>query len=98
MSDYKESTVTGKKWQRSAMVVISNPLNMPELGAYGAPVISFHEEEIISTGTSYVINPLASVGCAFDPANTLHQDIYSKLNELYVLLRTERDAAQEAQP
>lgn len=86
MADYKESTVTGSKWQRAVRVCIENPYN-------GTPSIMFVEEEAVNLGDKVITNLVANLSCAFDTNNVLHTELYTKLNELYVLLREERDAA-----
>lgn len=87
--NYKESTVTGEKWTRASQVFIDNSLGF-------TPKIKFVETEAINIGSQVIVNRVGSLETYFDPAETLHLDIYTKLNELYVLLREARDA--ELQP
>ena len=89
MSDtpnYNESTVTGTSWQRAAKVVIDNPYNK-------LPSITFVEEEVISVEDKIITEVVDNITCSFDSNSALHADIYIKLNELYILLRTARDAS-----
>lgn len=83
--DYKETAITGKSWRRASRVIIDNPLG-------GTPSVMFVEDEAINTGTDTITRPVANLSSVFDPANSLHVAIYNKLNELYTLLREERDA------
>lgn len=84
--NYKETNVIGTKWTRACDVIINNPYN-------STPVITFYEEEIINIdNTTPVINKKSQLSSKFDSTNTLHTQIYDKLNELYTLLREERDA------
>lgn len=84
MPDYKESQVAGSKWQRAFQVTIDNPLN-------GTPRIVFAEEEAFNPGDIIITRPCSYLDTFFDAANVLHIDIYTKLNELYILLREARD-------
>lgn len=84
MADYKETTVTGSKWQRAVRVVIDNPYNC-------LPSILFVEEELINTGDMIIPRLCSNLSAVFDPKNEIHIEIYTKLNELYILLREERD-------
>lgn len=90
MPDYKESTIAGTKWQRACRVVIENPLS-------GTPSIMFVEEEAINTGGKTITNLVANCGVAFDSADPKHIELYTKLNEIYTILREARDA-QLVQP
>lgn len=86
MADYKESSVIGTKWQRCCRVIIENPYN-------ATPSILFVEEEALNTGSDVITRPVANLSCSMDTNNSLHTTIYTKLNELYVLLREARDAS-----
>lgn len=87
MADYKESAITGSKWQRAVRVVVENPYN-------GQPSINFVEEEVISLGDGTVVTKLvANLTDSFVATDVLHQELYTKLNELYVRLREARDAS-----
>ena len=84
MPDYKETDVTGKTWQRAVRVQIDNP--------YGAlPSLMFVEEQVTKTDTDTITKLVANLSCVYDANSQLHVDIYTKLNELYVLLREARD-------
>lgn len=83
-TNYNESEVLGTKWQRACRVIVDNPYG-------GVPTINFIEEEAINLGGNIITTPISNVDCTFDPNNELHTEIYLKLNELYVLLRTVRD-------
>lgn len=87
MANYKETDVAGKTWLRASRVIIDNP--------YAAlPSILFVEDELINLGEGKVsYRPVANLTCSFDQGSQLHADIYTKLNELYILLREARDNA-----
>ncbi len=89
--NYKESQVAGTQWQRAVRVVVENPLN-------GTPSLMFVEEQATQLGDRIITEPCANLGVSFDPNSQLHADIYTKLNELYTLLREARDAAQAVTP
>ena len=84
MADYKASDVVGNKWTRAFRVSINNQLNSP-------PTICFEEEEVINLDGDQIRKPSGSVQCVFDPENLAHVSLYNQLNDLYVLLREERD-------
>jgi len=85
-TNYKESAVAGQKWTRAIRVQIDNPLN-------GQPSIMFVEEEAINFGDSTITNLSGNLHAQFDSSNPLHVEIYTKLDQLYTLLREVRDAA-----
>jgi len=85
MSNYKEKYVSGNKWQRAVRVVIENPYQ-------ALPSILFVEEEVVEAEDKLFKQPCANLSTSFDADNQLHVDIYTKLNELYTLLREARDA------
>ena len=85
MSDYKENSITGKKWQRAVRVVIENPYQ-------ALPSILFVEEEVVEAEDKLFKQPCANLSTSFDVGDQLHVEIYTKLNELYTLLREARDA------
>ena len=85
MADYKESTVSGTSWQRAVRVVVENPYG-------GTPSINFVEERAVNLGGEITTQLCANLTTQFSSENQLHTDIYTKLNELYVLLREDRDA------
>lgn len=84
MADYKEATVSGTTWTRALRVQVDNPYG-------GNPSIMFTEEEVTKIGEKNITQLSANLSCSFDSAVQLHVDIYTKLNELYVLLREARD-------
>jgi len=86
--NYKESSITGQKWTRAVRVQIDNLLN-------ATPSILFVEEEAINLGERVITEMSGNLSAAFDLENPLHVEIYTKLNELYILLREARDAALE---
>ena len=89
MADYKEGTVEGNKWQRVCRVVIENQ-------HLQTPSLMFIEEEVINLGGgSYICKPVSNLSKTYDSTNELHSTIYNKLDELYVILRTERDLAEQ---
>lgn len=89
MADYKEGTVAGNKWQRVCRVVIENQ-------HLKNPTLMFLEEEVINLGDgTYICKPISNINKEFDTTNELHTTIYNKLNELYIILRTERDLQVE---
>ena len=85
--NYKESEITGQKWTRAVRVQIDNPIN-------STPSILFVEEEAINLGAKVITNLSGNLYTQFAPENPLHLEIYTKLNELYILLREARDVAQ----
>lgn len=82
--NYNEASASGNSWQRACRVVIENPYN-------GQPYITFVEEKIYNLDGQIIKNPVANVGCGMNPVDLLHLDIYMKLNELYTILREQRD-------
>jgi hypothetical protein len=86
MPDYRESTISGTSWWRARRVIIENPLD-------AVPSLLICEEQALSLGGTVITQPIANLTAQMDPADPLHQEIYKKLNELYVLLREVRDAA-----
>ncbi len=105
MADYKESLISGKKWQRCNRIQIENPYN-------GSKYINMVEEEIADIGDGIMVNtPKGNIIEPFaDPAAVVnlinpetgeslgstvtYQDIYVILHSLYIQLATQRDAAQ----
>jgi len=102
MPDYKETAVTGKKWQRCNVVHIDNPYN-------AQPTVTFAEEEVASVGNETFIKPADQIHFAFDPSVVIQlrdpgtgeltgqtmtgADIYAALYSLYIQSALERDAA-----
>ena len=91
MSDnYAESAIQGTKWKRACRVVVDNP--------YGAtPSLMIVEEEAVNLGDRVITNICANLSTQFDPENPLHLDLYTKLNEVYTILRDIRDTPVEVQ-
>jgi len=89
--NYKESAIAGTKWTRAVRVQIDNPYQ-------AIPNILFVEEEAMQFGDKVVTNICGNLNAAFDLENPLHVEIYTKLNELYVMLREARDAEQSTKP
>lgn len=85
MPDYRESTVVGTSWRRAFRIEIFNPYNKQAS-------IQFCEQDMAASGDQLFSTMVKDrLHVSFDPNNTLHMDIYSKLNELYTLLREQRD-------
>jgi hypothetical protein len=83
--NYNETAASGTSWQRAVRTVIENPYG-------GQPYLIFVEEKIYTLDDGKIIRePVANLQTSFDVANQLHLDIYMKLNELYTILREERD-------
>lgn len=106
MANYKESTISGNKWQRCCRVVISN--------VYGrTPIIEFVEEAAFSDGASVVTNQLGRISTPFDPLSEIqlldidtgiptgqtitHLDMYKYIFSLYMQQATIRDNQQQEQ-
>jgi hypothetical protein len=61
MPNYKETTVTGTKYQRACRVMIENPINK-------TPTVSFIEEEItINSDNTKSHKLIGSLNMSFDP-------------------------------
>lgn len=84
-TNYNKSNIEGTKWQRACRVIIDNPFNQP-------PKITFIEEEIVNIGDNYINSIVDNCFIEFDSNNPLHTELYIKLNELYTILREERDS------
>ena len=82
--NYKETEVAGQAWQRAVRVVIENPYQ-------GLPFITYVEEKVYNIGEKSITEPVANLGVGFNLEDQLHVDIYTKLNELYTVLRDQRD-------
>jgi hypothetical protein len=83
--DYRETTISGTSWRRAFRVEITNPLGQPAS-------ISYFEQDIATVGVNQFMTIAPErLSAEFDLNNQLHVDIYTKLNELYVLLREARD-------
>jgi len=91
MADYRESTVTGTQWTRSNVVVINNDFGKP-------PKITFGEETRIAIGDGSIQASTSAVSCEFDAENPAHIELYTKLNDLYTILRELRDNPPVVEP
>lgn len=104
MPDYKETTIEGKKWQRSCRVIIENPRK-------GSPSVTYIEQEIIDVGDDEVIRDIGSISRPFDPAATFPlidpvtmeptgktatmAQAYVLLHSYYLHIASERDVAAQ---
>lgn len=104
MPDYKESTISGKSWQRCYCIVINNPYD-------AMPSIRFDEETRIYIGDKTFSDPVAGIVKKFDnPASEFplrdpatgdpvgvqmtYGEVYAALWSLYMALAEERDAGE----
>jgi hypothetical protein len=55
--------------------------------------MTFVEEKVYNLGDRIIKEPVANLGVQFDPTDPLHIEIYTKLNEMYTILRDARDVA-----
>lgn len=102
MADYKESTATGKVWQRCYRVIIEN-------ARVGTPNIAFAEEEVVDIGGKTVSSHAGYCNAIFDAAagtiamvdpttnlptgtTVSHAELYAILYSLYLQTATQRDA------
>ena len=85
MADYKESEITGKSWRRAYQITINNP-------ADNTPSVVIREQEVFNLGDRKVYQDTGTLYKTFDTESELDRAIYEKLNELYVLLREQRDS------
>lgn len=103
MTDYKQDTVVGTKWQRCNRVQIINDYNK-------TPYIIFGEEQIINLGETYISTqpPQAQCMAPFNSAEsiplrdpstgeltgsmTTHSELYQILYSLYIDTATKRDS------
>ncbi len=107
-ANYKETTVTGSRWTRCAVVTIVNPFN-------GTPAIRFDEEEVLSLGNDEtMVRPgTDSIRVNFDPAEVVQlidpttgapidgavmtmAEIYTAIYSAYLGKAQARDAAAAA--
>ena len=65
MSDYKETQVTGKKWQRCNVVHIDNPHQ-------AQPTVTFAEQEVAEVDGATFQTQLGQIVFPFDPAATIN--------------------------
>ena len=59
MSDYKETDVSGKAWQRAQMIIISNHHGQ-------VPTVTYQEEALIHLNGEIVQKPAGSLGYTID--------------------------------
>lgn len=85
MPNYKQSSVSGEKWQRAVRVQINNPYNE-------TPSIMFVEEEIVEVNGEVHSKLVANLSAAFDANRPDHVALYNQLNAIYTELREARDA------
>jgi len=90
---YNAVPVIGQKYKRAVLVTIENALNQQ-------PRITFHEQEVVVDENNNSVAALPNDSCTlfFDSTNLIHLDIYSKLNDLYVLAREARDLSRLTPP
>lgn len=102
MSDYKETQVTGKKWQRCNVVHIDNPHQ-------AQPTVTFAEQKVAEVDGATFQTQLGQIVLPFDPASVIElrnpvtgeltgqtttlADVYVALYSLYSQSALERDAA-----
>lgn len=100
MANYRESSVSGSKWQRATRVVVDNQLG-------NTPSIYFEEEEIVNFDGTTFKKPVGIVNCVFEAdkeiplinpatgeelgATITQKDIYVALHSLYMQLVAKRD-------
>lgn len=102
MPDYKESSITGRQWQRCHTVIVRNPLGQ-------TPTMEFEEETVVEFGAEQ--RKQWSKGCSMDfvaeqtiplrdpTTNALtgttvtHAELYQILYSLYMQAAEARDAA-----
>lgn len=105
MPDYKESTITGRKWQRCNVVHIANPYQ-------GAPTVTFAEESVAEVEGETFIKPEQQLHFPFDPEAVIElRDprtgeltgqtipaimVYTALYSYYIQSAIKRDAEAEA--
>ena len=59
MPNYKETTVSGTKWQRGCRIIIENPLDQ-------TPQVTYVEEEITVVGEEKIHRLVGSLQASFD--------------------------------
>lgn len=99
--NYKETTVSGSKWQRAATIVFYNPHE-------GIPSVTFNEEELAVVGSEVYQKQVGTLSAQFtDPSisfnllnpgdnttvigSATYQDAYVMLLSLYLHLADLRD-------
>lgn len=101
MANYKETPVSGTKWQRCRQVVIDNPIG-------GAPYVTFNEEQVVNLGDESFIRNVQGMKVDFvqdevinllDPVTgaptgeTMTQGkLYQAFYSLYIAKALARDA------
>lgn len=83
--DYKETSVAGTSWVRAVGVAIDNPLGE-------TPTLRFIEEQATNVGDRTIFQPFSTLIVNFDANDPAHVELYTKLNDLYVVTRDKRDA------
>lgn len=86
--DYKETTVNGKEYRRCHKVEIYNPKGQQ------SHLRMFEQDVVTLSNGKELFQNNSSVYHAFDVNSELDIAIYTKLNELYVLLREARDKGE----
>ena len=84
-TNYNETNIIGKSWKRIFQIIINNPEdNVASITLREQEVFNLNEDRKIyqDCGTLYE---------KFDSESELDNEIYNKLNELYILLREQRD-------
>ena len=88
MADYKETTVEGKEYRRCYKVEIFNPHEQQ------SHLRMFEQDVVTLDNGKKIYQNNTSLYHAFDTNSELDIAIYTKLNELYVLLREARDKGE----
>ena len=106
--NYKETSVSGSKWQRAATIVFYNP-------HAGVPSVTFNEEELAVVGEDTYTKSVGTLSAQFtDPSvsfnllnpadnttvigSATYQDAYVMLLSLYLHLANLRDTPPVAAP
>lgn len=100
MSDYKESDIQGKKWNRCYSISIVNTYGQP-------PFVSVYEESRIKFGDQSIGNPTEYFNIAYNPAEVIElydpatgektgtsitqSDLYNMLYSVYMNEAVKRD-------
>jgi hypothetical protein len=100
MANYRESSVSGSKWQRATRVVVDNQLG-------NTPSIYFEEEEVVNFDGTAFKKPVGIVNCVFEASKEIplinpatgealgtsitQMEIYVALHSLYMQLVAARD-------
>ena len=85
--NYKQNDVVGTTFKRVYQITINNPMD-------NTPSLVMQEQDVYNLADNKnIFQSCGSLYTTLDKENELHLAIYSKLNELYVLLREARDNA-----